>query len=64
MRCLPVVVILLLLIPSAPSVDARPKTKDDVSLASFHDNAKRTLKRLLNKRICCFDDPDCCEAKK
>uniref|UniRef100_A0A0K8TU63 Conotoxin n=1 Tax=Conus lenavati TaxID=1519839 RepID=A0A0K8TU63_CONLV len=45
MRCLPFFVILLLLIPPAPSVDARPKTKDDVLLASFHDNARRTLKR-------------------
>nr|BAS24169.1 Conotoxin Superfamily T [Conus episcopatus] len=38
MRCLPVFVILLLLIASAPSVDVRPKAKDDMPLASFHDN--------------------------
>nr|BAS23572.1 Conotoxin Superfamily T [Conus episcopatus] len=43
MRCLPVFVILLLLIASAPSVDARPKTKDDIPQASFQDNAKRIL---------------------
>nr|BAS24531.1 Conotoxin Superfamily T [Conus episcopatus] len=35
MRCLPVFVILLLLIASTPNVDARPKTKDDMPLASF-----------------------------
>nr|ATF27543.1 conotoxin [Conus andremenezi] len=60
MRCLPVFIILLLLIPSAHSVDARPttkddvplayfharpKTKDDVPLASFHDNAMRPEQR-------------------
>nr|BAS24503.1 Conotoxin Superfamily T [Conus episcopatus] len=39
MRCLPVFVILLLLIASTPNVDARPKTKDDMPLASFHDDA-------------------------
>nr|BAS23645.1 Conotoxin Superfamily T [Conus episcopatus] len=46
MRCLPVFVILLLLIASAPSVDARPKTKDDIPQASFQDNAKRILQVL------------------
>nr|Q1A3R3.1 RecName: Full=Conotoxin Lt5.1; AltName: Full=Lt5a; Flags: Precursor [Conus litteratus]ABC70187.1 T-superfamily conotoxin lt5a precursor [Conus litteratus] len=60
MRCLPVFIILLLLIPSAPSVDAQRKTKDDVPLASFHDNAKRTLKRLWNKRSCCPQEFLCC----
>nr|BAS23636.1 Conotoxin Superfamily T [Conus episcopatus] len=60
MRCLPVFVILLLLIASAPSVDARPKTKDDIPQASFQDNAKRilqVLERILqvleSKRNCC-----------
>nr|BAS23030.1 Conotoxin Superfamily T [Conus episcopatus] len=60
MRCFPVFVILLLLIASAPSVDALPKTKDDMSLASFHDNAKRTLQILSNKRYCCVYDYSCC----
>nr|ATF27531.1 conotoxin [Conus andremenezi] len=60
MRCLPVFVTLLLLIPSAPSILVRPKTKDDVSLASFHDNAKRTLQRLWNKRECCSERGSCC----
>uniref|UniRef100_A0A0K8TUR1 Conotoxin n=1 Tax=Conus lenavati TaxID=1519839 RepID=A0A0K8TUR1_CONLV len=58
MRCLPFFVILLLLIPPAPSVDARPKTKDDVLLASFHDNARRTLKRFLDR--CCQEGSSCC----
>nr|AAG60410.1 conotoxin precursor [Conus pennaceus] len=40
MRCLPVFVILLLLIASTPSIDARPKTKDDVPLSSFHARPK------------------------
>nr|AFU50798.1 T-conotoxin peptide precursor Fla2.1 [Conus flavidus] len=53
MRCVPVFIILLLLSPSAPSVDAYPKTKDDVPLASFHDDAKRTLQRLWIKGFCC-----------
>nr|UMA82597.1 conotoxin precursor T [Conus ebraeus]BAO02114.1 Mr_precursor_040 [Conus marmoreus] len=69
MRCLPVFVILLLLIASAPSVDARPKTKDDMPLASFHarpktkddmplasfhDNAKRILQILQDRNACCI----------
>nr|ATF27817.1 conotoxin [Conus praecellens] len=59
MRCLPVFIILLLLIPSAHSVDARPKTKDDVPLASFHDNAMSPEQRDLCCRpgnlYCCVD---------
>nr|Q9U700.1 RecName: Full=Conotoxin Tx5.1; Flags: Precursor [Conus textile]AAF03684.1 tx5.1 [Conus textile] len=51
MCCLPVFVILLLLIASAPSVDAQPKTKDDVPLAPLHDNAKSALQH-LNQRCC------------
>nr|BAS23897.1 Conotoxin Superfamily T [Conus episcopatus] len=53
MRCLPVFVILLLLIASAPSVDARPKTKDDIPQASFQDNAKRIL-QVLESTVCDF----------
>nr|BAS24676.1 Conotoxin Superfamily T [Conus episcopatus] len=53
MRCLPVFVILLLLIASTPSVDALLKTKDDMPLASFRDDVKRTLQTFLNKRFCC-----------
>nr|BAS24453.1 Conotoxin Superfamily T [Conus episcopatus] len=49
MRCLPVFVILLLLIASTPNVDARPKTKDDMPLASFHDDAKRILQILQDR---------------
>nr|AMP44630.1 conotoxin [Conus betulinus] len=60
MRCLPVFIILLVLIASAPTVDARPKIEDDESLASFHDNVKQTLQRLLNKRDCCPESPPCC----
>nr|AMP44633.1 conotoxin [Conus betulinus] len=60
MRGLPVFVILLLLIASAPSVDARPKTKADVPLTSLNDNAKRTLQILRNKRACCPYEPSCC----
>nr|BAS25453.1 Conotoxin Superfamily T [Conus episcopatus] len=46
-------IILLLLIASTPSVDALLKTKDDMPLASFRDDVKRTLQTLLNKRFCC-----------
>nr|AMP44749.1 conotoxin [Conus betulinus] len=60
MRCLPVFVILLLLIGSAPSVDAQPMAIDNVPVASFDDNAKRTLQILLNKRPCCPRDTWCC----
>nr|ATF27801.1 conotoxin [Conus praecellens] len=65
MRCLPVFIILLLLIPSAPSVDARPMTNDDVPLASFSDNAQQTLQR-LGKNVCCTDPIywHCCEHNK
>nr|P0C667.1 RecName: Full=Conotoxin Ca5.2; Flags: Precursor [Conus caracteristicus]ABW77581.1 tau conotoxin 5.2 [Conus caracteristicus] len=59
MRCVPVFLILLGLIASAPSVDARPQTKDD-ALASFHDSAKRHLQRLVNARKCCPESPPCC----
>nr|BAS24430.1 Conotoxin Superfamily T [Conus episcopatus] len=59
MRCLPVFVILLLLIASTPNVDARPKTKDDMPLASFHDDAKRILQILQDRNGCCIDG-DCC----
>nr|UMA82901.1 conotoxin precursor T [Conus ebraeus] len=50
MRCLPVLIILLLLTASGPSVDAGLKTKDDVPLS---DNAKSTLRRLQYKQACC-----------
>nr|BAS24202.1 Conotoxin Superfamily T [Conus episcopatus] len=55
MRCLPVFVILLLLIASAPSVDVRPKAKD-MPLASFHDNPLQI--RLVDTR-CCPSQPCC-----
>uniref|UniRef100_W4VSK4 Conotoxin n=1 Tax=Conus victoriae TaxID=319920 RepID=W4VSK4_CONVC len=60
MRCLPVLVILLLLTASAPSVDALPKPKDDVPLAPLHDNAKSILQSLWNKRDCCTNLLPCC----
>nr|Q9BPG5.1 RecName: Full=Conotoxin VnMRCL-012; AltName: Full=VnMRCL-03; Flags: Precursor [Conus ventricosus]AAG60392.1 conotoxin scaffold IX precursor [Conus ventricosus] len=60
MRCLPVFVILLLLIASAPGVDAQPKTKYDVPLASRHDFAKKTPKRLSKPRDCCRRNFLCC----
>nr|P69765.1 RecName: Full=Conotoxin vc5a; AltName: Full=Vc5.1; Flags: Precursor [Conus victoriae] len=51
--------VILLLITSTPSVDARLKAKDNMPLASFHDNAKRTLQtRLINTR-CCPGKPCC-----
>nr|BAS24589.1 Conotoxin Superfamily T [Conus episcopatus] len=59
MRCLPVFVILLLLIASTPNVYARPKTKDDMPLASFHDDAKRILQILQDRNGCCIAG-DCC----
>nr|DAZ86865.1 TPA_inf: conotoxin precursor T [Conus judaeus] len=60
MRCLPVFIILLVLIASAPSIDSRPEAKDYTSLASFRDNAKRTLQRIFDKRECCPYHPVCC----
>nr|P0C640.1 RecName: Full=Conotoxin Pu5.5; Flags: Precursor [Conus pulicarius]ABS01339.1 T-1-conotoxin pu5e precursor [Conus pulicarius] len=59
MRCVPVFIILLVLIASAPSVDARPQTKDD-ALASFRDSIKRHLQTLLDARECCPQSPPCC----
>nr|AGK23246.1 T superfamily conotoxin Rt5.2 precursor [Conus rattus] len=60
MLCLPVFIILLLLIPSASSVDVQPLTKDDVPLASYNDNARRTLQSLSMARICCSRKLWCC----
>nr|BAS23286.1 Conotoxin Superfamily T [Conus episcopatus] len=60
MRCLPVFIVLLLLIVSAPGFDARPKTEDDVPLSSFHEDLQRTVRTLLDIRKCCFDTPGCC----
>nr|BAS25207.1 Conotoxin Superfamily T [Conus episcopatus] len=60
MRCLPVFVILLLLTASGPSVDARPMTKDDVPLSSFHDNTKSILQRIWSKSTCCDIKFYCC----
>nr|ATF27544.1 conotoxin [Conus andremenezi] len=58
MRSFPAFIILLLLIPSPHSILAQPKTKDDVPLASFLDNAKRTQQRFWN--YCCERNPACC----
>nr|P0C668.1 RecName: Full=Conotoxin Ca5.3; AltName: Full=Ca-95; Flags: Precursor [Conus caracteristicus] len=52
MRCVPVFIILLLLIASAPGVDAQPKTKYNAPLTSLHDNAKGILQEHWNKRCC------------
>nr|AGK23229.1 T superfamily conotoxin Mi5.4 precursor [Conus miles] len=60
MLCLPVFIILLLLIPSASSVDVQPLTKDDVPLASFLDDARRTLQSLWMTRRCCPGNFACC----
>nr|P0C636.1 RecName: Full=Conotoxin Pu5.1; Flags: Precursor [Conus pulicarius]ABS01335.1 T-1-conotoxin pu5a precursor [Conus pulicarius] len=61
MRCVPVFVILLLLIASTPSVDARPNPKDDVPLASFHEDANGILQMLWKKgRSCCPSPTSCC----
>nr|P69766.1 RecName: Full=Conotoxin vc5c; AltName: Full=Vc5.2; Flags: Precursor [Conus victoriae] len=54
-------VILLLLIASIPSDAVQLKTKDDMPLASFHGNARRTLQMLSNKRICCYPNEWCCD---
>nr|AGK23228.1 T superfamily conotoxin Mi5.3 precursor [Conus miles]AGK23234.1 T superfamily conotoxin Tr5.5 precursor [Conus terebra] len=64
MLCLPVFIILLLLIPSASSVDVQPLTKDDVPLASFLANARRTLQSLWMTRRCCPKKPYCCPGGK
>uniref|UniRef100_W4VRY2 Conotoxin n=1 Tax=Conus victoriae TaxID=319920 RepID=W4VRY2_CONVC len=61
MRCLPIFVILLLLIASIPSDAVQLKTKDDMPLASFHGNGRRTLRMLLNKRLCCITEEWCCQ---
>nr|BAS23249.1 Conotoxin Superfamily T [Conus episcopatus] len=61
MRCLPVFIVLLLLIASAPCLDALPKTEGDVPLSSFYDNLKRTRRTHLNIRECCSDGW-CCPA--
>nr|AGK23256.1 T superfamily conotoxin Lv5.6 precursor [Conus lividus] len=55
MLCLPVFIILLLLSPSAPSVDAHPKTKNDVRLDILNDVAKRIDLRpgCCARLICC-----------
>nr|AME17682.1 conopeptide im024 [Conus imperialis]QFQ61107.1 conotoxin superfamily T [Conus magus] len=60
MCCIPVFFILLLLIPSAPSILAQPTTKGDVALASSYDDAKRTLQRLSIKYSCCPGIVSCC----
>uniref|UniRef100_W4VS88 Conotoxin n=1 Tax=Conus victoriae TaxID=319920 RepID=W4VS88_CONVC len=61
MRCFPVFIILLLLIASAPSFDARSKTEDDVPLSSFRGNGKRILRNLRdNKTVCCKRGTLCC----
>nr|ADZ99324.1 conotoxin Im5.5 [Conus imperialis] len=59
MYCLPVFIILLLLIPSAPSVDVQPITKNDVILDSLRNVATKPLQRLLNTR-CCIKFHPCC----
>nr|DAZ86870.1 TPA_inf: conotoxin precursor T [Conus judaeus] len=59
MRCLPIFIILLVLIPSAASL-ARPKTNDDVAMASFYDNAKRILQKHWAKPSCCPEHTWCC----
>nr|BAO02236.1 CMrX_precursor_3 [Conus marmoreus] len=53
MRCLPVLIILLLLTASAPGVDVLPKTEGDVPLSSVYGNGKSILRGILRKGICC-----------
>nr|Q9BPG1.1 RecName: Full=Conotoxin Vn5.3; AltName: Full=Conotoxin VnMRCL-022; Flags: Precursor [Conus ventricosus]AAG60396.1 conotoxin scaffold IX precursor [Conus ventricosus] len=60
MHCLPVFVILLLLIASAPGVDVQPKTKNFMTRASLRDFAKKTPKRLSKLRGCCPRSFLCC----
>nr|ADZ99325.1 conotoxin Im5.10 [Conus imperialis] len=60
MCCIPVFIILLLLIPSAPSILGQPTTKGDVALASSYDDAKRILQRYLDHPWCCAVKYSCC----
>nr|UMA83228.1 conotoxin precursor T [Conus judaeus] len=58
MRCLPVLIILLLLTASAPSVDALLKTKGGVLRSSFRGNPERTRQKLSNNiRAWCHPCP-------
>nr|AGK23258.1 T superfamily conotoxin Ec5.1 precursor [Conus emaciatus] len=59
MLCLPVFITLLLLISSAPSVDAQTKTKNFLTLASLRDFAKKSPKRLTQFE-CCSEVFSCC----
>nr|BAO02244.1 MrIA_precursor_1 [Conus marmoreus] len=53
MRCLPVLIILLLLIASAPGVVVLPKTEDDVPMSSVYGNGKSILRGILRNGVCC-----------
>nr|QFQ61104.1 conotoxin superfamily T [Conus magus] len=58
MYCLPVFLILLLLISSAPSAPPQPRNKDRVHLVSLLDNQKQILQRDWNG--CCAKKAGCC----
>nr|AMP44628.1 conotoxin [Conus betulinus] len=60
MRCLPVFIILLLLVASAPSADVQPKTKNSMTLASLRDFAKKGRKNLWRRSECCIRNFLCC----
>nr|AXL95425.1 conotoxin precursor superfamily T [Conus ermineus] len=47
MRCLPVFIILLLLIASAPSVDVQPKTRNSMTRTSLRNFEKKKPKETL-----------------
>nr|ATF27539.1 conotoxin [Conus andremenezi] len=61
MRRLPVFIILLLLIPSAPGADVQPNTKNSVTLTSLRNFPEKTLKRLQSQTQCCIQRRSCCD---
>nr|DAZ86875.1 TPA_inf: conotoxin precursor T [Conus judaeus] len=60
MRCLPVFIILLLLVPSAHSIVAQSRTNYGVPQASFHGNAKAAQSRRTVLFPCCPEYEWCC----
>nr|AXL95505.1 conotoxin precursor superfamily T [Conus ermineus] len=63
MRCLPVFIILLLLIASAPSVDVQRKTRNSMTRASLRNFEKKSIEVLKEKGPCCFSNPYCCNLR-
>nr|ATF27549.1 conotoxin [Conus andremenezi] len=62
MRCLPVVILLLLLLPSPTAPAVGPKTKRLRGLTSFRDFGKATQKGLRTDQMeCCNERLPCCK---